>query len=108
MFRPVDLARDVGSGLDLLQQTLPRDVGRPQPVALIDGLPGAEPLGKIPPMHPTSHPVQDPIDHLSMIPPSATTAIAHRQERPQPFPLGICQIAAPHAHNNDRGTGRSR
>lgn len=71
---PVDLARDIGSGLNLLQQTPPRPVGRPQSVAFIDGLPGAEPLGKIPPLHSGSHPMQDPIDHLSVIPPSAPTS----------------------------------
>jgi hypothetical protein len=38
---PVDLARGVDRGLDLLEQTLPRSVGRPQPVTLIDALAAA-------------------------------------------------------------------
>ncbi|MDQ1014492.1 cupin domain-containing protein [Streptomyces afghaniensis] len=42
-----------------------------------------------------------------MIPPSATTSIAHWQERTQPLPLVICQIAPPHAHHNDPDTRRS-
>ncbi|KPI31935.1 hypothetical protein OV320_2527 [Actinobacteria bacterium OV320] len=53
-------------------------IGRPQPVAFIDRLPRPEPLGQIPPLHPRSHPVQDPVDHLPMIPPPATTPRADR------------------------------
>lgn len=39
---PIDLACRVGRGLDLVEQTFPRSVGRPQPVAFIDGLPRTE------------------------------------------------------------------
>lgn len=38
-----------------------------------------------------------------VIPPPATTPVADRQERPQPFPLGITQITPPHVHINDQG-----
>ncbi|MFJ1551083.1 transposase [Streptomyces sp. NPDC088246] len=41
------------------------------------------------------HPMQNPVDHLPVIPPLATTTVADRQERPQPFPLGIRQITPP-------------
>lgn len=98
---PIDLTRCIGRGLDLLEQKLPRPVGRPQPMALVDGLPRAEPLGQVPPLHPGPHPVQNPVDHLPVLPPPATTPVADRQERPQPFPLGICQITPPHGHIND-------
>jgi hypothetical protein len=94
---PVELTGRVGRGLDLLQQTLPGAVGRPQPVAFIDRLPRTEPLGQIPPLHPGPHPVQDPVDHLPVIPPPATTPVADRKERPQPFPLAIRQVTPPHA-----------
>jgi hypothetical protein len=47
------------------------------------------------------NPVQNPVDHLPMIPPPAATPVADRQERPQPFPLSITQIAPPHDHVND-------
>ncbi|GAA2766673.1 hypothetical protein GCM10010103_57140 [Streptomyces paradoxus] len=51
-----------------------------------------------------THPVQNPVDHLPMIPPPATTPVADRQERPQPFPLGFRQITPPHtpADEQDR------
>lgn len=98
---PVDLTCRIGCGLDLLEQSFLCSVGRPQPVAYIDGLPRPEPFGQVTPLHPGPHPVQNPVDHLPVIPPSATTPVADRQERPQPFPLSICQFTPPHAHIND-------
>lgn len=58
----------------------------------MDGLPRAEPLGKVTPLHAGPHPVQDPVDHLPVVPPSATTSVTHRQERLQPLPLTVGQI----------------
>ncbi len=101
---PVDLTRRIRCGLDLLEQTFPGSVGRPQAVAFIDGLPRPEPFGQVAPLHSGTDPVQNPVDHLPVIPPPATTAVADRQERPKPFPLGIRQITPPHAHSNDSGT----
>lgn len=101
---PVDLACCIGRSLDLLKQTLPGAVCRPQAMAFVDGLPRPETFGQITPLHPGPHPVQNPIDHLPVIPPPATTPIADRQERPKLFPLGIRQITPPHAHRNDSGT----
>lgn len=98
---PVDLTCRVGRGLDLLEQTLPRPVGRPQPMAFIDGLPRSEPFGQVTPVHSGPHPVQNSVDHLPTVPPPATTPVTDRQERPQPFPLGIRQITPPHVHIND-------
>jgi hypothetical protein len=46
----VDLTIHVGGGLDLLEQVLPGTVRRPQSMALVHGLPRAEPLGKIAPV----------------------------------------------------------
>ncbi|MFJ9648963.1 hypothetical protein [Streptomyces sp. NPDC101206] len=40
-------------------------------------------------------------DHLPVITPPATTPVADKQERPQPFPLGIAQITPPHVRIND-------
>ena len=65
---PVDLACGVGRGLDLLEQTFPGAVGRPQAVAFVDGLPRAEPFGQIAPLLPGPHPVQDLVDHLPGVP----------------------------------------
>jgi hypothetical protein len=100
---PVDLAYRIGRGLDLLEETFPGSVTRPQAVTLVDGFPRTEPVRQITPLHPGPHPVQNPVDHLPVIPPPATTTVADRQERPQPFPLSIRQIAPPHAQSNDSG-----
>jgi hypothetical protein len=98
---PVDLACGVGRGLDLLEQTLPRPVGRPQPVPFINSLPRPKPFGQVTPLHAGPHAVQNPVDHLPVVPPPATTPVADRQERPQPFPLSITQITPPHGRKND-------
>nr|WP_247698047.1 hypothetical protein [Streptomyces sp. RK75] len=64
-------------------------------------LPRAEPFGQVTPLHAGPHPVQNPVDHLPVVPPPATTTVAGWQERPQPFLLGISQITPPHVHIND-------
>ncbi len=103
----VDLPGRVGLGLDLLDQAFPGSVGRPQAVAFIDGLPRAEPFGQVTSLNAGPHPVQNPVDHLSVIPPPTATPVADRQERPQPFPLDI-RCSAPHAEHTFRivRTGR--
>lgn len=101
---PVNLACGIGRGLDLLEQTLLGAVGGPRAVAFVDGLPRPATFWQITPLHSGPQPVQNPIDHLPVIPPPATTPIGHRQERPKLFPLGIRQITPPHAHRNDSGT----
>jgi hypothetical protein len=70
-------------------------------VAFIDRLPRAESSGQLTPLNARPHSVQNPVDHLPVIPPPAATPVADRQERPQPFPLGIRQIAPPHVHITD-------
>lgn len=105
---PVDLTGGIGRGLDLLEQKLPGSVGGPQPVAFIDGLPRPEPFGQVTPLHAGPHPVQNPVDHLPMVPPPARTPVADRQERPQPFSLGITQITPPHDRKNDPDRCRSQ
>ncbi|WP_251018353.1 NUDIX hydrolase [Streptomyces sp. ISL-1] len=47
--------------------------------------------------------MQNPVDHLPVIPTPATTPVGRRQERPQPLPLRIRQIAPPHDHHNETG-----
>jgi hypothetical protein len=98
---PVDFADRVRRGLDLLEQTLPGPVTGPQPVPFVDRFPGPEPLRQVTPLNTRPHPVQNPVNHLSVVPPPATTPVADRQERLQPFPLGITQITPPHVHIND-------
>ncbi|GFE27346.1 hypothetical protein Sliba_77990 [Streptomyces nigrescens] len=58
--------------------------------------------GNITPLNARPHPVQNPVDHLPVVPPPATTPVADRQERPQPFPLLIREITPPHARTNAR------
>lgn len=106
LFEAGDLTRGLGRGLNLLQQTLPRPVGRPQPVAFVDRLPRPEPFRQVTPLHTGPHPVQNPADHLPVIPPPATTLVADRQEQPQPCPLRFCQVTPPHAHTATRTRGR--
>lgn len=58
-------------------------------------------------MHAGPHPVQNPVDHLPVIPPPAATTVTDRQERPKSFPFGIRQVAPPHDHVNDSATEQS-
>lgn len=95
---PGPLARRI-----LLKQTFPGAVARPQAVALVDRLPWATSFGQVTPPNPGPHPVLNPVDHPPVIPPPATTPVADWQERPQPFPLGIRQVAPPHVYINDPG-----
>lgn len=55
-----------------------------------------------------SHPVENPVDHLPVIPAQSTTPVTDRQERPQPFPLGICQITPPHVGNDEPTSRQAR
>ncbi len=91
-------------GLNLLQQPFPGSVSGPEPMALVDRLPRTGPLRQITPVHPGPYPVQNPVDHLPVITPPPTPPVAHRQERPQPLPLGIRKTASltlPHTQGND-------
>lgn len=81
---PVDLTRRIGLGLDQLEQSFPGSVSRPQPVSFVDGLPRAEPFGQVTPLHAGPYPVQNPVDHLPVIPPPAATTITEWQKRPEP------------------------
>ena len=99
---PVDLTVRVGGGLDLLEQVFPGAVRRPQPMALVHGLARAEPLGKVAPVRPGPDPVENPVDHLSVITPPSAPPIADRQKRPQLLPLSVCQITPPHARTTSR------
>lgn len=51
---------------------------------------------------PRPHPVQNPADHLPMIPPPPAPTIACRQERLQPLPLRVRQITPPHTRLTSR------
>lgn len=104
---PIDLTGRVRLSLELLEQALPRSVRGPQPVALVDRLPRAEPLGQVAPVHAGPHAVKDPVDHLPVVPSPATTPVADRQERSQPFPLGICQVTPRHTRTNDQDKRKS-
>lgn len=72
---PVDLTCRVGRGLDLLEKAFPGSVSRPKAMAFLNGLPRPEPFGQVTPLNSGPHPVQDPVDHLPVIPPPATTTV---------------------------------
>ncbi|GHI25931.1 hypothetical protein Shyd_73020 [Streptomyces hydrogenans] len=48
--------------------------------------------------------MQDPVDHLPVIPPPAATPVADRQETAAAVPLDITQITPPHAPFNGWST----
>ncbi|CAG6393379.1 hypothetical protein SCOCK_20410 [Actinacidiphila cocklensis] len=98
---PVDPAREVRVGLDGTQDSVPRAVRRPTAVPLIDGLPTAETLGKIPPRYARAHTEQDPVDYPAVVAPPAATLPDRRQVRLQPTPLSIRQITSPHTGHNE-------
>jgi len=108
---PVDIACGVGDGLDVPERPLPSPVGRPQQVPFVDRLPGAEALGQLAPLTAGAEPVNDPIDHLPVVPPPAAPVIALGQQRLQHFPFLVGQVApAEHALGNesaDRADSRS-
>ncbi|MGX1135705.1 hypothetical protein RKD49_007895 [Streptomyces glaucescens] len=56
---------------------------------------------QVTPLNSGSHPMQNPVDHLSVIPPPPATPVPDRQERPQPFPRSIRPITPPHVYEND-------
>jgi hypothetical protein len=91
---PVHIADGIDLGLDPPKQPLPGAVRRPAAMPLVNGLPGAVPVRQVTPLHARPDPVQHPVDHLPMIPPPATAAVAHRQQRLEPLPLGIRQITS--------------
>jgi hypothetical protein len=75
----------------------PMSISRPQPVPFVDRFPRPEAFGQVTPLHPGPYPIQDAVDHLAVVPPPATLAVAHRQERPQPVPRLVRQVPA-HSH----------
>lgn len=52
-----------------------------QPVPFVDGLPRPEPFGQVTPLNARPHPVRNPIGHLPVIPPPATTPVGN----PDPY-----------------------
>lgn len=89
---PIDVTGCVSHRLNLLQKAFPCAIGGPPSVTFIDGLPRSESFRQVTPLDPGPDPVQDPVDHLPVVPPPATTAVAHRQKRSQLFPFQITQV----------------
>jgi hypothetical protein len=73
-------AHSIGDGLEVVEQSFPGAIGRPAQVALVDGLPRAERFREFSPLHPGAKPVDDPVDHLAVVPPQAASVVAHRQQ----------------------------
>ena len=96
------LDRAPGCGLDLLDQPFPGTVGQPQPVPLVDRLPRSEAFAQVTPVQPRSVPGTRFRRSPAGDPATARTGHAHRQERPQPFPLSIRQITPPHTRPTTR------
>jgi hypothetical protein len=53
-------------------------------------------------VRPGPDPVENPVDHLSVITPPSAPPIADRQKRPQLLPLSVCQITPPHSRTTSR------
>lgn len=65
--RPVQLAVRVRADEECLENYVPGAVSRPGAVALSDCLPGPEVAWHVAPGDPAPVPIDDPLDHLSMI-----------------------------------------
>jgi hypothetical protein len=77
---------------DLVEDPVPRAARRPAPQPLMSRLPRAVTLRQIPPRRSRAQLPQDPIDHLAVIPPLATTTPTTWQQRPDPGPRRIRQL----------------
>jgi hypothetical protein len=86
--RPVLSLGLIASGPQPVQDFLPGAVHRPAAMPVVDGLPvpvaGRQDVGPDPEEH--------PVDDRPVIGPSAAPSWVDRQQRGQPFPLGIGQV----------------
>lgn len=64
---PVESTGGIDLGLHLLKQPFPGSDGRPAPVALVEGLAWPVAFRQVPPLHPGPHPVQDAVDHVTVV-----------------------------------------
>lgn len=73
----------------------------------VDGLPRTEPFDQVTPLHAGPDPVKNPVDHLAVIPPPASTPVADREKWPSLIQLGIRQITPPQNQSTPRSKGKS-
>lgn len=99
---PLHPAHRVITDLDVFQQLRPGPIRFPAGEPLVDGLPGAVPLGQIAPRSPRPQPPQHPVDHLPVITPRTTTSIHPRQQGLYPLPRRFRQLASTSHKINDQ------
>jgi hypothetical protein len=68
----------VAAALQLLEQPVPGPIGRPEPMPVVDGLPGAVVGGQVTPRTARPHPPHHAVDHGAVIGPTATCAARGR------------------------------
>src|SRR5271169_7208126 len=90
--RPARAFGLIAPGPQPVQDRLPGPVQRPAAMPVIDRLPVPEALRQITPGAPRPGTEEDPIDHLPVIGPPATSRRITRQEHPQALPLLIGQV----------------
>jgi hypothetical protein len=66
-YLPLDLALGIRLCLERLQDPFPDPGTTPAHQAVVTGLPGAIPVGEIPPRGAGAQAPEDPIDHLTMV-----------------------------------------
>ena len=105
LYVPIDLAGRLRQRDHLAFEASPGAVLGPTPEPFMRCLPRPVPLRHVPPRRPGSLHPADPVDHLPVIPPPATTAALLRQQRLQNRPLTISQIETRHTdltiHHHD-------
>jgi hypothetical protein len=95
---PIELAGGIGLPCERVKQALEDAGSLPAVEATGDGAPGAIALGQIPPGRPGAQDPQETVQDAPMIDRWPTSArFLGREQRLQPLPLGIGQIASVHA-----------
>lgn len=90
--RPVQIAGRVGIGEEPGMDPIPGAVAAEPLVSLPDGRPRAEATGKVTPRDTGPEPIDDPLDHLTVIAKrSPSLPIGGRQQVFNPGPLSVAQ-----------------
>ncbi len=79
-----------------LEDGFPTPRLRPAVEAIVDRLPVAEPLGQVPPLHPSPHAPHHSVDEVT-VPSLRARAVPGAQQRLDAAPLGIAQLMSAHS-----------
>ena len=93
---PLDVPDRVVFDDHLVENALPGAVLGPDPQSLVRGLPGPVALGQVAPRGPGAQLPQDRVDHLAVVTALTPTALDRWQQRLDPRPGLIGQLATPH------------